>query len=749
MATITFPPSPSPATPSKQGPKRAPFSDQLASSPAPSALSISFSASSVPTRTIAILTKTCAKLHRLTIESKLVAAGFDVLLSRNEEWSYPDDVDFLYELLHGHSDTGVRYWIEHLTGEPIHFMVLERTRAVETWLELIGPGETEEEEEEDDYAFLGGDVSTPGSTRSTKSLNGSSKGLRATYGKGSIYGSLTCQQAQRQIAVCAPELVSEEALIDLHMSFSCEADESLPIQGTGLLNYEEDESADQSQIQAMLQGDALDPDNGEVLSDGGAENSIVRLNETRRASARSTSTTEALSSDAPGRKTFRAKPVPASLATPAIQPRLTRAAALRMGIQLPDARIRGNKTEVSETAGPVGISGLPKATVPLPKSLAEPTIKPRANRASLVRAGGGAAASAQPTYQRPRKEVDYSNTPGHRRNSTACSVASLAQPTIAPRQNRASLARLGAGAGAGTGTGALRPGITATRSLSMVSVDSARSSATSTQTTDRSDSRSTGARERKPVDFSNTPGHRRDLAPTNLASLKPPAITPRTNKAAMARGGVVNGSIAPSMTTSPSRVTAPTTASRSTSLPMPTSSGRSSPVKSDRTAAMIERAPSQMRERKPVDFSTTPGHKKTQSFSIASLAAPKIQPRLNNAASKRLSLGGAAERPNIPLNLPVPPSRPGSALAGKMGRTSVTPMPPPLRSASSIGIRRAISDAAPHQDFEVTRRLAEIKMKTSTNEKGGVDVSRSENVRPVRARAPPPSAYRAPSAQVA
>lgn len=620
-------------------------------------------------------------------------------------------------------------------------MVLERTRAIETWLELIGPGETDEEEEEDDYAFLGGDISTPGSTRSTKSTSGNSKGLRATYGKGSIYGSLTCQQAQRQIAVCAPELASEEALIDLHMSFSCEADESLPIQGTGLLSYEEDESADQDQIQAV-QREALRERDREAVSDEEADNSIVRLNETRRASSRTARIAEATLHHSSERRVFRAKPAPASLATPAIQPRLTRAAALRMGVELPDARVRSTKPEISETALPVGISGLPKASVPLPKLLAEPTIKPRANRASLARAGGGAAPSAQPTYQRPRKEVDFSNTPGHRRNSTVCSVASLAQPTITPRHNRASLARLGAGAGASG------PGSPLTRSLSMVSIDSARSTATSTLTTDRSESRATGARERKPVDFSNTPGHRRDLGPTNLASLRPPTIAPRTNKAAMARGGVVNGSIAPSMTTSPSRSTTATAMSRSTSLPVSASSGRSSPVKANRTI-LAERAPSQMRERKPVDFSNTPGHKKTQSFSIASLAAPKIQPRLNNAASKRLSLGGATERPNIPLNLPLPPSRPGSALAGKMGRISVTPMPPPLRAASSIGIRRAISDAAPHQDFEVTRRLAEIRMKTMTNDVGGVDVPRSENVRPVRARALPPSAYRAPSTQVA
>lgn len=49
----------------------------------------------------------------------------------------------------------------------------------------------------------------------------------------------------------------------------------------------------------------------------------------------------------------------------------------------------------------------------------------------------------QQQQQRARKEVDFSNTPGHRRLSiSSIPIASLSQPSILPRANNASNARL-------------------------------------------------------------------------------------------------------------------------------------------------------------------------------------------------------------------------------------------------------------------------------------------------------------------
>jgi hypothetical protein len=64
-----------------------------------------------------------------------------------------------------------------------------------------------------------------------------------------------------------------------------------------------------------------------------------------------------------------------------------------------------------------------------------------------------------------------------------------------------------------------------------------------------------------------------------------------------------------------------------------------------RPASAMSSATAIRRDRHPVDYSTTPGHKRSTSAlgnRIASLAQPTIVPRLNTATQKRLSVGGAA-----------------------------------------------------------------------------------------------------------
>lgn len=119
-----------------------------------------------------------------------------------------------------------------------------------------------------------------------------------------------------------------------------------------------------------------------------------------------------------------------------------------MGIELPkvprrtvsDATSQGSGSEKDK--GQIGISGVKKSEVPVPKSLAKPTLGPRMNKAAAARMGIEVETSAPVREKRP---VDFSVTPGHKRASTGIQLASLAAPTIAPRQNKASQARTGGG----------------------------------------------------------------------------------------------------------------------------------------------------------------------------------------------------------------------------------------------------------------------------------------------------------------
>lgn len=284
-------------------------------------------------------------------------------------------------------------------------------------------------------------------------------------------------------------------------------------------------------------------------------------------------------------RTFRAKAVPASLHEPSIQPRLSRAAMLRMGIPLPPKQERSHSVTSSASDKSIGISGLPKAPVPTPHSLAPPTVKVRMNRAAAARLYQTAAALAP--EPRVRKEVDFSATPGHKRPSLGVHVAALDKPAAAPRETRASAARK-----SGSRHEQLPP---------------------------------TPPRERKPFDFSTvrvlpcwwscgpcvltatqTPGHKRS-APVGPppVSLRQPAHAPRSNRAAEARKRK----------------------SLISTVPMPR-------VSTPDTSA----SPPRERERKEVDFSSTPGHRRASIQGLApvpSLRPPLIAPRANSASNAR------------------------------------------------------------------------------------------------------------------
>lgn len=528
------------------------------------------------TRTVAVLTKSAAKVHRLAIESRIIQAGFDIIAERAERWNSPDDDDFLHYFLYTDaapdSDTAdFSTWACRLTNGPIHVLVLERANAVETWLELLGP-ESDTETDNDDHHNL--QIRDDG-------LPISKKGLRQTYGVDSFYGSPNDLVAQDQIAVCFPELDSD---------------------------HNGQDSYHQSAAHASQQE--------------------VQANDANVAVAQSQDPT-----------TFRARPLPDSLKRASIQPRLSKAAALRMGIKLPDPP-RRNPSETSSASGgstkgvegPVGISGLPKAQVQLPASLRPPTVAPRLNKAAAARTKSDVTFSpAAASKVREKKQVDYSNTPGHKR-STSIQVASTAAPTIAPRQTRASMSRITAhtGSPAPSGQNATTPG-RGNRTTSITSVET-------------NSSAGSGERERRPVDYSSTPGHKRNSLSLNIPSLAKPSMAPRANRASLARTGGAEQAVSPS------------------------------PEKEKEN------------HHKQDPYVNTPGHKRrSMTFNLASLQAPTIVPRSNNAANARIAAG-------TPVR-----DRPSSAL----GKTETPPPSAARRNAPPPSAYR--SPAMPPRPQSVSR----------------------------------------------
>lgn len=366
-----------------------------------------------------------------------------------------------------------------------------------------------------------------------------------------------------------------------------------------------------------------------------------------------------------GSSTFRARAVPASVSSkPSIEPRLSKAAALRMGVSLDSPgqrRSTASPTKPVQGAG-VGISGVAKRPVQQPGSLKAPSIAPRLNKAAVARQGGSgggvvsrpqsAASSSMDGVQRTRKEIDFSNTPGHKRLSMAGNVASTAPPTIAPRQNRASMSRI-------QGVAVASPRAAARAPPSAYNQRRAGSLAPSKDGQE--------GRERKEIDFAGTPGHKRASLSLSIPSLAAPSLAPRQKRASLARTQPsatpptenrqsptkadftsVPGHKRASLSLSIPSLAAPTMAPRqnraSLARTRPSTANAASPAPSPmRNPAEKENKP----QHEPTDFAKVPGHKRNSlSFALASLKQPAIQPRLNKAAGARIGAGSGAGRPN-------------------------------------------------------------------------------------------------------
>lgn len=566
-----------------------PFSATGDSSPARSA-----------SRTIAILAKSACSSHRTAIQARITSDGFAILSERLEQWSRKDDADFVDDFLHDDTlseQDAVRErskWTDRLTEAPIFVMVLERHRAAEMWRQMCGP-----DQEEEEYG--------QGSNGET-GLQKTKTGLRAEYGADALYASPP-SAADRQIAICFPELATTQALSALQIEAQDTPKTVTAVDSNGAFLVREDDD-----IVYDDQGRAFDSHSGEPLE---LQQELVV--------AKDADTSKVIPAD--GQRVFKARPLPASHKQTATQPRLSRAAALRMGIALPEPPKRAASSISSD--GNLGISGMPKADIVIPKSLAAPTIAPRMNRVAASRTNGSTAAASAPPVKE-RKPIDYSNTPGHKRASTGVKLASLATPSVAPRLNKVAAARVSAGMGSTAGAsmaGRATPATGSTRT-SPTSIRPARPSSVISGVSSHASSVSPNA-IRKPVDFSNTPGHKRaSMSSSSLKSLQAPTIAPRGNRTSLARGGVGQ---------------AEEQKGQALQSPVVQKVQRKVAVVPRPSGKESDTPGSSVRERKPVDYSNTPGHKRaSQSVSsIASLGQPSIVPRSNAATQKRLSAGGA------------------------------------------------------------------------------------------------------------
>lgn len=96
---------------------------------------------------------------------------------------------------------------------------------------------------------------------------------------------------------------------------------------------------------------------------------------------------------------------------PTITPRLSKAAALRMGVPLPEVTPRRPATAESDRLNDRPLPGITRRPVTPPKSLAKPGITPRGTKASLLRQeGAGGSVNDSFTVRQPTKRRESCGT---------------------------------------------------------------------------------------------------------------------------------------------------------------------------------------------------------------------------------------------------------------------------------------------------------------------------------------------------
>ncbi|KAI0345833.1 hypothetical protein BDW22DRAFT_1324404 [Trametopsis cervina] len=320
-------------------------------------------------RTVSII-KSHALDHRFDIEQRISEAGFEIVKERQMEFDVETDPDTLLELF------GDEYAC--FAEGPVWVYVLERRRAVEVWSTLMGDADPEIAREE------------------------TSNSLRALYGI----------SKEKNAVMGAPD--AETAEIQIQSIFAS----SPPFASTDLPDV-----------------NAPDP----FASYTNGEETRHRTDSEKSRSSAHSGKNSGSGSD---KVKFRARPLPVTHVNPDIVPRMSRAASLRAGI-VDVAPKRFPATAESHAKTFAGVPGHKRAE-PIPvASTAPPVVAPRMTRAAALRLG-------QPVPSKVDRRASlaltpsadtFNGVPGHKRRETI-SVQSTKPPTVAPRSNRSAELRV-------------------------------------------------------------------------------------------------------------------------------------------------------------------------------------------------------------------------------------------------------------------------------------------------------------------
>ncbi|KAF9077815.1 hypothetical protein BDP27DRAFT_1357205 [Rhodocollybia butyracea] len=326
------------------------------------------------TRTVAII-KNHALGHRFDIEPRIQEASFEIVKERQMEFDVESDPDTLYELFGDDA--------ESFAEGPVWVYVLERRRAVEVWNTLMGDRDPEVAKQEAPHS------------------------LRALYGisaqKNAVMGSPDTEMAEVQIAALfassppfpTSDLPSDDGRFASMRSMSSSILANLR-KATGDGSY--------------ATSNATEGSRGSGSAKGVAPN---------------------------GKPLFKARGLPTTHGKPDIVPRTTRAAALRAGIPLEKAAApRKSLPKEDQAKTFANIPGHKRTETIAVASTAAPTIAPRMTKAAALRLG-----LPPPPAVRRQASSSFEGVPGHKRRESIA-VSSTQEPTVKPRLNKSASLRV-------------------------------------------------------------------------------------------------------------------------------------------------------------------------------------------------------------------------------------------------------------------------------------------------------------------
>ncbi|KAL5482752.1 hypothetical protein ACEPAI_9346 [Sanghuangporus weigelae] len=462
------------------------------------------------TRTVAII-KHHALIHRIEIEERIQKAGFEIVKERPMEFAQNSDQEFLRELFGKDMPS--------LFQGPVWVYVLERRRAVELFNALMG----------EEHPSLAREAS-PNS-------------IRALFGKdeaqNAIMGSPSNEIAEVQI----------QCLFQSSPPFSTQDPE-----GT--------DAIDDIHHELGNDGATENGTNGTMSDDWQNRESMLsptssQLSHSARIAGFSSALSNTSSKSPNGKAQFKARPLPKTHEAPDIMPRTSRAAALRAGIDLgrhDRPRVAPTKEEMKQVF--MDVPGHKRSTTIQVASTAPPVIAPRMTKAAALRLGQAAPAATPGPKFRPstagavakngNNKAIFEGVPGHKRRETI-QVASVQAPTVSPRLNKSAALRAKKDSAPPVSfmfrppTAPKAPG-TLSRSNSLAGSTTSRPGSSLSRSTSSLANRqpASNATSQKPLNGASSSGSSQDdmaeiTARMRSMPARPPSIEPRTNRSALLR----------------------------------------------------------------------------------------------------------------------------------------------------------------------------------------------------------------------